>query len=107
MYKLYFGLSVLFGCTSNALLRETDGYTKVIPTIICLITVLLYQIFLSKAMIHLPISYAYVMYSAITIIILSIIGIVKYKQYLDIYFIIGVICIIIGMILININSKKN
>ena len=55
----------------------------------------------------LPVSFAYVTYGGMTITAVTIFGIFKYNQIPNIYGIIGISFIIIGVVLLNTLGKTN
>ncbi|WP_411812770.1 SMR family transporter [Chryseobacterium scophthalmum] len=55
---------------------------------------------------HLPIGIAYAIWSAVGIVLISLVGYFVYKQTLDLPAILGIALIIIGVVIINIFSKS-
>ena len=54
-----------------------------------------------------PIGYAYATYSALTIVFITSIGVVKYNEIPNNYSLIGIFLIIIGVIFVNVLGKIN
>ena len=104
---LYLLLAVALGITSNGLLKTTNGFTNLLPTLFCIITIILCLFCLSKAMEMIPVGFAYATYGGLTITAVTIFAILKYNQLPNIYGIIGIILIIIGVILVNYLGKIN
>ena len=101
----YLLLAVILGITSNGFLKTTNGFTNLVPTIMCIITIVLCIFFLAKAMMTIPVGFTYATYGGITITAVTIFGILKYNQLPNIYGTIGIILIIIGVILVNYLGK--
>ncbi len=102
---LYLLLAVALGITSNGLLKTTNGFTNLLPTLVCIITIILCLFCLSKAMEMIPVGFAYATYGGLTITAVTIFAILKYNQLPNIYGTIGIILIIIGVILVNYLGK--
>ena len=60
---------------------------------------------LSKAMSVIPVGFTYATYGGLTITAIALFGIIKYNQMPNIYGIIGIALIIIGVILLNTLGK--
>ena len=104
---LYLLLAVVLGITSNGLLKTTNGFTNLLPTLFCIITIILCLFCLSKAMEMIPVGFAYATYGGLTITAVTIFAILKYNQLPNIYGTLGIVLIIIGVILVNYLGKIN
>ncbi len=104
---LYLLLAVIFGITSNGFLKTTNGFTNLVPTIMCIITIVICIFFLAKAMIIIPVGFTYATYGGLTITAVTLFGIFKYNQMPNIFGIIGITLIIVGVILVNFLGKTN
>ena len=104
---IFLVLAVALGITSNSYLKMTDGFTKITPTIFCSILIVLCIFCLAKAMITIPVGFTYATYGGLTITAVTIFGVLKYKQIPNIYGIIGIALIVIGVILVNYLGKTN
>ncbi len=100
-------LAILFGILSNSYLKTSENFTNPVPTIFCILTIIVCIYFLSKSMNIIPISFAYATYGGLTITGVTLFGIFKYNQIPNIYGIIGVSMIIIGVILLSTLAKAN
>ncbi len=104
---LYLVLAVIFGITSNGFLKTTNGFTNLVPTILCILTIIICIFFLAKAMMIIPVGFTYATYGGLTIIAVTLFGVFKYNQIPNLYSIIGITLIIIGVILVNYLGKTN
>ena len=98
---IYLILGIITGIASNGFLKTTEGFTKLNPTIFCVISIIVCLFCLSKAMTIIPVSYSYATYGALTITAVTLFGIFKYNQTPNLYGTIGLILIISGVILLN------
>tara|TARA_B100000212_G_C26961193_1_gene358572 strand:+ start:121 stop:456 length:336 start_codon:yes stop_codon:yes gene_type:complete len=104
---LYLLLAVIFGITSNGFLKSTNGFTNLVPTIMCIITIVICIFFLAKAMMIIPVGFTYATYGGLTITAVTLFGIFKYNQMPNVFGIIGITLIIAGVILVNYLGKTN
>ena len=104
---LYLLLAIIFGITSNGFLKTTNGFTNLVPTIMCIITIIICIFFLAKAMMIIPVGFTYATYGGLTITAVTLFGIFKYNQIPNVFGIIGITLIIIGVILVNFLGKTN
>ena len=102
---IYLFLGIITGIASNGFLKTTEGFTKLNPTIFCVISIIVCLFCLSKAMTIIPVSYSYATYGALTITAVTLFGIFKYNQTPNFYGTIGLILIIVGVILLNLFGK--
>ena len=102
---LFLTIAISFGIASNSFAKISDGFTKLNPTIACLIFMCICMFSLSKAMSVIPVGFTYATYGGLTITAIAVFGIIKYNQMPNIYGIIGIALIIIGVILLNTYGK--
>ena len=98
-------LAIIFGITSNGFLKSTNGFTNIGPTIFCAISIVACIFCLSKAMNIIPVGFTYATYGGLTITAVTLFGVFKYNQIPNLYGIIGIALIIIGVILLNTLGK--
>ena len=104
---IFLTVGILTGISANSFAKISDGFTKLNPTIACLIFMCVCMFSLSKAMSVIPVGFTYATYGGLTITAIAVFGIIKYNQMPNIYGIIGIALIIIGVILLNTYGKTN
>ena len=102
---IYLIFAIITGIASNGLLKTTEGFTKLNPTIFCVTSIVVCLFCISKAMTIIPVGFTYATYGALTITAVTLFGIFKYNQTPNIYGTIGLILIISGVILLNLFGK--
>ena len=100
-------IAVFLGTASNSFAKSAEGFTLLNPTIISAITIILCMYSLSNVMKILPIGITYASFAGLTIIATTIVGIVKYNQIPNLYTIIGLTFIVIGVLMVNLMNKFN
>ena len=98
-------LAIILGITSNGFLKSTNGFTNLPQTIFCIISIVACIFCLSKAMNIIPVGFTYATYGGLTITAVTLFGVIKYDQIPNLYGIIGIILIIIGVVLLNTLGK--
>ena len=104
---IYLLLAIIFGVLSSGFLKTTDNFTNLMPTVFCIITIISCIFCLSKTMNILPVGFAYASYGGLTITGVTLFGIYKYDQIPNIYGILGILFIIVGVVLLNTLAKAN
>ena len=102
---IYLSLTIILGIISNGFLKSTNGFTNIIPTIFCVVTIILAIFCMAKAMNIIPVGFTYATYGGLTITAVTLFGVFKYNQTPNLYGIIGLALIIIGVILLNVFGK--
>ena len=104
---IFLALAIILGITANGFLKSTDGFANIEPTILCVISIVACIFCLSKAMNVIPVGFTYATYGGLTITAIAIFGLIKYNQMPNIYGILGISLIVIGVVLINTLGKTN
>ena len=103
---LFLALAVLLGVTSNSFAKSAEGFTLIIPSIITAITIVLCMYALSLVMKNIPMGITYASFAGLTIIATVIVGVIKYNQVPNLYSMIGLALIIIGVLMVNLLGNK-
>ena len=98
-------LAIILGISANGFLKSTNGFTIFAPTIFCIISIVACIFCLSKAMNIIPVGFTYATYGGLTISAVTLFGVFKYNQIPNLYGIIGMALIIVGVILLNTLGK--
>ena len=100
-------VAIFFGTASNSFAKSAEGFTLWTPSLISAITIILCMYSLSNVMKSIPIGITYASFAGLTIIATTVVGIIKYNQMPNLYTIIGLVLIIMGVIMVNLMSKVN
>ena len=99
-------IAVICGTASNSFANSANGFTKLVPSIYSIITIILCMYLLSQVMKFLPVGITYASFAGLTIIATVIVGVIKYNQVPNLYSIIGLILIVIGVLMVNLLGKE-
>ena len=97
--------AIITGIAANGYLKTTEGFTKLNPTIFCIVSIVVCIFCISKAMTVIPVGFTYATYGALTITAVTLFGVFKYNQTPNIFGMIGLVLIILGVILLNTLGK--
>ena len=93
--------AIVLEITGTRLVKDTAGFTRWIPSIICLLTICFSYYLMSHVVIFIPVGITYATWSGLGITAITIIGIYKYNQIPNVPTIIGLILIIVGVVIVN------
>ena len=96
--------AIVLEITGTSFVKDTAGFTRWVPSIICLGTICFSYYLMSHVVSFVPIGITYATWSGLGIVAITIIGIFKYNQTPNFPTIIGLILIIIGVIIVNMMS---
>ena len=98
--------AVAFGTASNIFAKEAEGFTKLFPSLLSALTIVLCMYCLSQVMKTISAGYTYATFAGLCIIATTVIGILRFNQWPNFYAFIGLIFIIIGVVLVNLVGKN-
>ena len=98
---LFLGIAVLLGVTSNSFAKSAEGFTFLFPSIITAITIVLCMYTLSLVMKNIPMGITYASFAGLTIIATVVVGIIRFDQVPNLYSLIGLAFIIVGVLMVN------
>ncbi|TWR31417.1 multidrug efflux SMR transporter [Mucilaginibacter pallidiroseus] len=104
--KNYIFLFLAIACelTGTTFLKKSEGFTKLVPSIIVVVAMSCAFYFLSQAIKTIPVGIAYAIWSAVGIICISIISAIFFKQVPTLPVIIGLTFIVVGVVIVNLYS---
>ena len=98
---LFLILAVFLGVTSNSFAKSAEGFTLLIPSIITAITIVSCMYALSIVMKNIPMGITYASFAGLTIISTVIVGVIRFNQMPNLYSMVGLGLIIIGVLMVN------
>ena len=98
---LFLALAVFLGVTSNSFAKNAEGFTLLFPSIITAITIVSCMYALSIVMKKIPMGSTYASFAGLTIIATVIVGVIRFDQMPNLYSMIGLFLIIVGVLMVN------
>ena len=102
---IFLGIAIILEITGTSFVKDTEGFSRWIPTIICLVTICFSYYLMSHVVSYIPVGITYATWSGLGITAITIIGIFKYKQIPNLATIIGLSLIIIGVVIVNLMNN--
>ena len=100
-------LAVVLGLTSNSFAKSAEGFTLLFPSIITGITIVLCMYALSMVMKNIPMGITYASFAGLTIIATVIVGVIRFNQVPNLYTMIGLGLIIVGVMMVNLLGNQS
>ena len=98
---IFLAFAIIFEITGTSIVKDTEGFTRWVPSIICLATICFSYYLMSHVVTFIPVGITYATWSGLGIAAITIIGVFKYNQIPNIPTIIGLTLIIVGVVIVN------
>ena len=99
------GIAISFELVATSLLKETDGFSKPLPTAACLVGYGISFLCLAQVVTTLPIGMVYALWSGIGTAAVVAIGVTFFGEHLTGVKIAGIVLIVIGAIILNLGGS--
>ncbi|MCX4029029.1 QacE family quaternary ammonium compound efflux SMR transporter [Endozoicomonas sp. SM1973] len=105
MVYVYLAIAIVAEVAATSALKASEEFTKLTPSLIVVIGYSLAFYLLTLVLRTMPVGIAYAIWSGLGIVLVAIVGVVVYKQVLDLPAIVGMLLIVLGVIIINVFSR--
>ncbi|GKS91080.1 SMR family transporter [Acidovorax sp. SUPP2539] len=103
---LILGLAIALEVVGTTALKASDGFTRLVPSLITGVAYAASFYALSLALKTIPVGVAYAIWSGVGIVLISVVGCVVFRQRLDAPAMVGLGLIIAGVLVVNLFSKS-
>ena len=93
--------AVILGTASNGFAKSSQGFTILVPSMLTALTIVGCMYALSLVMKNIPVGITYASFAGLCIVATVIVGILKFNQIPNIYSLIGLSLIIVGVLMVN------
>lgn len=100
-------LAIVSEIVSTSMLKASLGFTKWLPSVCFVIGMGGSFYFLSQALVQVPLSVAYAIWSGVGTALTALVAIVLWKEHFDIYTFAGIGLIIAGVVILNLKSATH
>ena len=107
MKWIYLVVAIICEVIATSALKESLGFTKLLPSLIVVVGYSLAFYFLSLTLKDLSVGVTYAIWSGMGILLLSLIGYFKYNQSLDKPAFLGLTLIVVGIFILRFFSKSS
>ena len=98
---LFLANGIIFGIASNSFAKISEGFTKLTPSVLCILFMCITMFSIAKAMHALPVGFAYATYSGLTVTGVVLFALLKFNQVPNLYSLVGLAFIVIGVLMVN------
>lgn len=104
---LYLALAIIAETMATTALKMSEQFTRPLPSVVVVIGYAAAFYLLSLSLRTIPIGVAYAVWSAVGIVLVTVAGMVMFKQVPDLPAVIGLLLIIAGVVTINVFSRMS
>ena len=104
---IFLTLAIISEVIGTSFLKSTEGFTKLLPSIIVLLGYCAAFYFLSLTLDSIPIGMAYAIWSGVGIAAITVVSVVFFEQKLDFAAVIGMGLIIAGVVVLRLYSEAS
>lgn len=101
----WLSIAILAEVIATSALKTTEGFTRLVPSLVCVAGYCIAFYGLSIALRTISVGVAYAIWSGVGIVLVSLVGLIWFKQYLDFPAFIGIALILAGVMVINVFSN--
>lgn len=105
MHWLYLFIAIVAEVLATSALKAADGFSRLWPSVVVVLGYGTAFYFLSLTLRTLPVGVAYAVWSGVGVVLVSIAGVVLYRQTLDAAAILGIVLILAGVLVMHLFSK--
>lgn len=102
---LFLAVAICGEVIATSALKSSDGFTKLMPSIVVVSGYAIAFYFLALALKSIPVGIAYAVWAGLGIVLVAAIGWLLYGQKLDLWAFVGIGLIISGVAVLNLLSK--
>lgn len=107
MSYLYLALAITGELIGTSLLKASEGFSKLYPTVGLIIAFIFSFFFLSIAMKTIPLNVAYALWSGLGLIATTIISVLIWKEKMNVASVTGIALILMGVIILNLFGPEH
>lgn len=101
----FLGIAIVLELFSTSMLKASAGFSKLVPSIVFVFGMGSSFYMMAQALMTIPLSVAYAVWSGVGTALTALIGILIWKEQLNIYSGVGIVLIIIGVVLLNLKGS--
>ncbi|UEG54117.1 QacE family quaternary ammonium compound efflux SMR transporter [Mucilaginibacter daejeonensis] len=106
MRYLYLLVAIISEVIATSALKSSENFSRLWPSVLVVLGYASAFYFLSLTLKVLPMGISYAIWSGVGIVLISLAGLIFYKQKLDMPAVIGMVLIIAGVLVINLFSNS-
>lgn len=100
-------LAIAAEIVATTFLKYSEGFSKMMPSLVCVVSYIICYVSFSKAVTKINLGVAYATWCGAGIVVTALISFFVFKEKLTISGIFGIICIVIGCVVLNLNGNSH
>lgn len=104
---VFLALAIVAEAVATTALKMSEQFTRLLPSAVVVVGYAAAFYFLSLSLRTIPVGVAYAVWSAVGIVLITVVGAVMFRQVPDLPAVIGIALIIAGVAVINLFSKMS
>lgn len=104
---VYLGLAIVSEVIATASLKSTEGFTRLVPSIVVLVGYSAAFYFLSLTLDTIPIGVAYAVWSGVGVATITLVSFLVYDQKIDAAGLLGIGLIVAGVVVLRLFSEAS
>ena len=104
---VYLGLAIVSEVIATASLKSTEGFTRLVPSIVVLVGYSAAFYFLSLTLDTIPIGVAYAVWAGVGVATITLVSFVVYDQKIDAAGLLGIGLIVAGVVVLRLFSEAS
>lgn len=105
MQWAYLAIAIVSEVVATSAVKSSDNFTHLVPSILVVVGYGIAFWFLSLTLKTIPLGVTYAIWSGAGVAIVSVVGVIVYKQMLDVPAVLGIALIVSGVIVLNSFSR--
>jgi multidrug transporter EmrE-like cation transporter len=103
---LFLSVAILAEVVATSALRSSEGFSKLVPSVVVLLGYGATFYFLSLALRSIPVGISYAVWAGMGIVLIAIVGWGLHGQKFDAWGVVGMSLILSGVVVLNVLSKS-
>lgn len=105
VYYLFLAAAIIAEMVATSFLKASDGLIKWLPSVVSMLFYFICHIAFGKAITHIHLGVSYAIWCGVGIVGTTLISVLIFREKLSATGIIGIACIMVGCMLLNLNDK--
>jgi small multidrug resistance pump len=102
----YLSIAIIAEVVGTSFLKSAEGFTRIVPSVVVVISYVIAFFFLGLALKTLPVGIAYAIWAGAGVALIALAGYAFFGEALDAPAIIGMVLIVAGVVIINVFSRS-
>ncbi|HET7266619.1 MAG TPA: multidrug efflux SMR transporter [Oleiagrimonas sp.] len=99
-------IAIVAEVIATSALKASDGFSRLWPSLLVLAGYAVAFYFLAVTLKHMPVGIAYAVWSGAGTVLITLIGIIAFKQKIDLAGFVGIALIVAGVLVLNLVSRS-